>query len=218
MNFRSLRVFWAVRPPAPVFESVAQLMRDLETSCAALGLKVGWLKPPSLHITLKFLGDVAESKIDGLVARVRDGLATLPLPPFALRLQGLAAFPDTRQPRILFAAVHPPDAVAAGQGLAPLFALQSACEDWHCELGFAREARPFHPHLTVGRVRNARRDCQTGWVHLFAQHAERRFGDAFPIEEVILYESRLDSDGATYSPLHTLPLSGNQRRTLGHGN
>jgi 2'-5' RNA ligase len=212
---RSLRTFWAVRPPHPVLELLAGFVDELKTSCAQLGIKVAWLAPQSMHITLKLLGQVEESTLPAMLQRVQRGLSELaPAAAAPLFLHGMSAFPDVRQPRVLFVDVR-----GAAAGLHRLAELQRSLQDWLAELGFAREARPFHPHLTLGRVRDGGAGrAAKDFSSLFHHHGERRLGEAFPIEEVILYESRLDGDGATYVPLHTLPLDGQPKENVGHGN
>jgi len=216
---RSLRTFWAVHPPHPVIESLAEFVDEIKAPFARLGLKVAWLKPPSMHITLKFLGTVDEAALPAMVEQVQRGLAALALAPIPeadeqLVVHGLSAFPDVSRPRVLIANLR-------GAGLTRLSRLQQSLEDGLAELGHVREERPFHSHLTLGRVRDAggaRGRAAPDLSSLFHHHGERRIGEAFPIEEVTLYESRLDSDGAIYVPVHTLRLDGQPKENVGHGN
>lgn len=211
MNSHSLRTFFAVRPPGRVIELVAGLVTDLKSSCAKLGLKVAWVPERSMHITLKFLGDVAEDAIPAMVARVNKGLDELALPRQPrLSVQGLHAFPNLMRPKVLVATLAEDTDPAADCRLGRL---QAALEGWLQDLGHPREERPFVPHLTVGRVRAARAFSGRELTQLFTSDGERRYGDSFPIEELILYESRTGADGTQYVPLHRLPLQGNQRRT-----
>lgn len=218
MISRSLRTFWAVRPPTSVIESLTGFATELKEVCGKLGMKVAWLQPQSMHITLKFIGSIAESALPAMLDRVRRGLAESALQAADTRLQigGLGAFPDERKPRILFANV-----VGERAALDRLSSLQQSLEGWLAELGLPREERPFHPHLTLGRVRDAghrQRHPLKDQASLFQPHGARLLGEPFPIEEVILYESRPGSQEATYVPLHTLPLDGQPKENVGHGN
>jgi 2'-5' RNA ligase len=161
-----------------------------------------------MHITLKFLGSVPAASIDEMVARVRRGIAESfrkgPAPRFVAR--GLSAFPGPARPRVLFAELQG----ETGDELQRLVDLQASLDGWLAELGYEKEARAFTPHLTLGRVRDGRgasqKDLKDALSDLFAKHAGRRYGEAFQISELILYESRLHHDGAQYVALHRLPL------------
>jgi len=206
MATRTLRTFWAVRPPDPVIDVIADLVRDLKAPCEKLGLKVAWVPAESMHFTLKFLGNVAEDAIAKMVARVESGLAERKLAAPRLFARGLAAFPNAARPRVLFVAAHGEIGEAE---LSRLVELQASLEGWLEELEYSREERAFQPHLTIGRVRECRAPLGKELMQVFTRHGERRHGDSFSVEELILYESRLGSDGARYTPLHRLPLCGN---------
>lgn len=209
MPSRSLRTFWAIRPPDSVLRPVGALVRRLRAHCQTLGLHVAWVSEESMHITLKFLGNVAETAIPAMVERVRRGLASLGLTSGPrLRLEELAAFPSLVRPTVLF--------VGVGDQAEPLQAIQSALEGWLEELGFAREARPFHPHLTLGRVREGRQPGQSpgpkqvqgrDLMALYTSHPDT-CGEPFVASELTLYESRQGAAGMTYVPLAQVPLCG----------
>lgn len=158
------------------------------TELSATRADVRWIDAASMHLTLKFLGHVDArdvGAVDAAVSRVA-GAAR----PTRGRLCDLGSFPHLRRPRVLFAGVQPQD-----EALASLHeALQSELES----IGFPRDARRFHPHVTLGRVRSNRRLAE-----LVAAFEERRHFDAgiFSIDALTLFESELRRSGALHHAL-----------------
>lgn len=203
-----------MRPPDANLEQVGQLVRVLKRPVADLGLKVSWVPPESYHLTLKFLGDIAEERLGEMTTHVESQLAGFQLAAAPqLELKGLGTFPSPLRPQVLFvdtrqlAGSTPPSAPAAAGDLA---ALQANLERWLTPLGFTPEARAFHPHLTVGRVRGAAgagaSERRTALPALLARHAETVLGPPFAVAELILYESESTATGTRYTPLARLPL------------
>lgn len=170
----------------------------LQEELAATHADVRWVRAAGMHMTLKFLGAVDASRLDGVHAALRpaiSGRAAL-----HVRVRGIGAFPSFRRPRVLWVGV-----IADG-----LEALAHAVDAALTPLGFEPETRAFTPHLTLGRV-NSLRD----WPRLesvITHHAEDDFGSS-GVDAVTIYRSTLRRDGAVYTPLWTIPLSGNKERT-----
>ena len=166
--------------------------RDLDDARRRwLGADPGWRLPAidSVHLTLRFLGEVEATVDTGARAAWAEAVGSLPV--FDLRLTGFGTFPDRGQPRIFWAGV---DGGASLQGLA------SALESSARSLGFAAEDRGFRPHLTLARARRGHR--------VRSPRAERLLDTAsFPVEEVILFRSVLDPAGARYTALDRFVLS-----------
>lgn len=161
-------------------------LRDL------LGRGVAWVAAPSLHVTLKFLGDIPEA----LVERLRLVLApeVRKLGPISLRVGGVGAFPSMGRPNVLWVGVD------ANPALARLYHL---VEDACASLGAPRERRPFHPHVTIGRVRaGAAVDGQA----LARVAAEIGFAATEPVASVDVMESSLGAGGARYRVVAGLTL------------
>jgi 2'-5' RNA ligase len=149
---------------------------------------VSWARESGLHITLKFLGEIDEAQ----AARVEEVMkaAAAAVPAFALRVRGTGAFPPPpRSPRVLWVGTDEPAAVLD---------LQVRLEAGLESLGFDRESRPFHPHLTLGRVKS------TSGLRDAAAELERvkeaEFGE-MTVRKITLYQSTLRPDGALYSVL-----------------
>jgi 2'-5' RNA ligase len=206
-----VRAFWAVCPPASeggALEEAAALLRELKRPLAGLGLLPSWVRGEGLHITLKFLGDIAEEDVGGIVGHVESSLATAGLAVPRAQLGGLGLFAGPERPSVVFAEVLAAPEPHAPREPAELVRLQAALGGWHEELGIPREQRAFHPHLTLARIKNAPPDRDgsraRGLRELLSQYSARRYGPVFAIEELILFESRLGSQGAVYEPLARL--------------
>jgi 2'-5' RNA ligase len=158
----------------------------------------------SYHLTLAFLGDLAEEQVGEMTAHVESQLRRAAPAAPRLQLGGIGVFPGPHRPQVVYVDGHTP---AAG---APLDALQAQLAGWLSELGHPREERPFHPHLTIGRVRAAAPahapEREAALRALLAEHARAPRGAPFFIDELILYQSELGAAGARYTPLVRLPL------------
>jgi 2'-5' RNA ligase len=144
-------------------------------------------KVENLHVTLKFLGQVAEDRLGEMGAALERAVASVPR--FDVEMRGMGAFPTARQARVIWAGLVDPDRRLA--------AIADAIETVAAALGIAdKEARLFRPHVTVGRAKGGV-DARAA----LAPFAERAFGPV-PVDEVRLYESQLgggpDNAGSTY--------------------
>ncbi|MBD3349220.1 MAG: RNA 2',3'-cyclic phosphodiesterase [Candidatus Eisenbacteria bacterium] len=106
------------------------------------GLRASWSRESTMHLTLRFLGDVPEEKIPA-VAEAAEAAAT-GIEPFDMTTTALGAFPSPARPRVIWAGIDAPDA---------LYELQESLESELSRIGFRRERRRFHPHVTLGRLR-----------------------------------------------------------------
>ena len=157
--------------------------------------KVTWVKPPTMHLTLKFLGEVDLKEIPAVCDAVSRAVADIA--PFELDARGAGAFPSVARPRTIWLGI--------GRGEDELVVLHDAVEQALGSLGFRRENRRFRPHLTIGRVRGDRDVRALG--QLVAQHAEF-VGGVASVDEVIVFSSELEADGPVHEPLSVAPLNG----------
>lgn len=180
-----LRAFFAIDLPS---EARARSTEAAERLRSVAPRGVRWMSPDSLHLTLKFLGEIPEAGVARLVERARAKLA--PEQPFEVELSGFGAFPNAREARALWLGVR--------QGAAALARLARKLDSAARVIGAERERRPFEPHLTLGRLRDPLR------VEL--ERAIPQEPVAWTVSEVILYESRLPPGGARFVPLARFPL------------
>jgi 2'-5' RNA ligase len=147
-----------------------------------------WVAPPRMHVTLKFLGDIDVGVVPLLVERL-SGVASGHAPP-RLVFTRFGAFPTTDAARVVFAE---PDDGGATDGLAT--AVDMAC----AELGFPRETRPFHAHLTVARSSSP--VAVTDWL---ARGEPWRVSSK--ASELVLYRSEVGKRDVEYEALGRLPF------------
>ena len=175
-----MRTFVAVFPPPRVREALFRAARDLPASKA-----FRLIGPQKLHLTLKFLGNVAEDDL-GRVSQALEQLRGRH-EPFEVSTSGFGAFPSERRARILWAGV--------GEGSGPLRAVALSVEDLLEPAGFGREQRPYVPHLTLGRARGRQEKLDGASVSPPALR--------FTLSSVDLVESVPGEGGITYSVLET---------------
>lgn len=153
---------------------------------------VRWVKRDSLHLTLKFLGDVPEGRLPSIEEALY-GAASF-TGPFEIEIKGTGAFPSYSRPRVLWVGIKETDR---------LFGLQQEVEDKLLELGFEKEKRPFHPHITLGRVRSQRGLQEV--LREIRRYKALEFGKIY-VTEFVLMESILQPDGARYRKVFTIKL------------
>jgi 2'-5' RNA ligase len=181
----SLRLFFTVELPdevrAAASAQVERLRRDFKS------VRASWARPASLHVTLKFLGEVEASRLDALS---RAGtVAATGLAPFNLSVESAGAFPPRGAARVLWLGVR--------DDSGRLALLQSRLEDVCAAEGFERESKPFKPHLTLARLRTTH-DAAA----LSEAHRQTPFGPhAFDVTEFLLMRSQLGPGGSRYTPL-----------------
>ena len=190
-----IRAFIAVDLDDPVIEKVCNVIETLNSRIT----EIRWLKKENLHLTFKFLGNIAESQVEPIAAALRDCLGLFS--PCTLNAKGLGVFPNFRRPKILWVGL-------IGDQLAPLAAnIESAL----VPLGFIPENRAFIPHLTVGRWRDASRPAKNLRQEIDSWN-DFEFG-ACTIRQIVLFQSVLKPEGASYRELKTIQLGAKLTRS-----
>lgn len=182
-----IRAFVAILLDEAVRAAVAAVVERLRP----LGGSVAWVPAANLHLTLQFLGEQPEERLAAAEAALDDAAARSA--PIETALHGIGAFPGLERPRILW--------VGLAQGALEVRALQARVAEALAREGFQREERPWHPHLTIGRVhddRRWRREAGPALRQALAQAAGTRFG-TLRISEVALMRSDLSPGGARYT-------------------
>ncbi len=146
-----------------------------------------WAREAGMHLTLKFLGEIDESKSES-ISRIMDE-TVLAAKPFRLQVRGTGTFPNARFPRVLWVGTTPS---------AELDALGSRLESGLAAIGFDPESRPFHPHLTIGRVRSASKVRDVVTELELQKNAD--FG-TMTVAKIALFKSVLGPGGAEYTVL-----------------
>jgi 2'-5' RNA ligase len=183
----NLRTFFAVTLSEEAREAAARLAGRLRGSERGEGVR--WVRPEGYHLTLRFLGNVARDSVAELAERVTEEVA--PLAPFAIQFGGALVFPSPRNPRVVALAVEPEALLAS---------LAERVERGVVAVGRKAERRRFRAHLTLGRVRNRRFPSVDGEASIDCP--------AFPVDEIVLFQSDLQRTGAIYTPLERIALRG----------
>jgi RNA 2',3'-cyclic 3'-phosphodiesterase len=184
-----IRSFLAIELPKTVLEEIRELQAEMKRSRA----DVRWVGPEKIHLTLKFFGDIEETKVDEIIGEIEEPVCGTP--PFRLNVRGMGAFPHLKSPRIVWIGLVDEKGV--------LLPLQKELDRNLEKAGFPREKRPFQPHLTLGRVNSSRGKDELIW-HV-EKHQEDEFGE-FEVDKVILFQSDLRPTGPIYTVLREVKL------------
>jgi 2'-5' RNA ligase len=181
----SIRCFIAVKIPR--LDPLRRVLKEL----AGMGRAIKAVDPDNLHVTLKFLGDTEVELVPNVRSLMESAAAVCE--PCVLTVGGLGAFPHAERPNVVWAGLAGAETLAALAG-----DLETGLEPH----GFARENRPFVPHLTLARVKAKPPDSLRD---LLARHAKTQFGTA-AIDQVELIRSELGADGSRYTVLASSPF------------
>jgi RNA 2',3'-cyclic 3'-phosphodiesterase len=186
------RTFCAIEIPANACSRLTDHINELRRQFP--NVRASWARSDKFHLTLKFLGETPKERVESLSnAAAR---ATVSLTPFKLIIESAGAFPPSGPPKVLWLGITD----VAG-GLTDLQArLEGECE----QEGFAKEPRPFHPHLTVARLREPR-----GARALASLHKQIGFpGFEFSVLELLVIRSELGSAGSKYTTISRHAFTG----------
>lgn len=187
------RLFVALEPPDPVRRRLAAAAAALRQAAGRAEADVRWVAPDNLHLTLQFLGAVPEERVSAVAGALTEAAAGAR--PLSLEVTGAGGFPSARRPRVVW--------LGLGGDVPALSALVEDVGRRLAALGFPPEARPFSPHLTVGRAQDPR-----GAPGLGGALAARAQADGFGwrATELVLFESHLSPRGPRYEAILRAPL------------
>ncbi|MCI0477801.1 MAG: RNA 2',3'-cyclic phosphodiesterase [Anaerolineales bacterium] len=191
----TIRTFIAIELTDALQRALADTQARFQRDHAARGVR--WVAPENIHITLKFLGDVDAAQMPALQRAIADACAGFA--PFTLTIGGAGAFPNTRRPNVVWLGARGQIEIAAQLAQK----IDAAC----ATLGFARDERPFTPHLTLGRVK---RDASPNERQLIGALIEQtQIGDLgeLRVERVSVMKSELKPGGSVYTRLADIQLT-----------
>ena len=191
-NEGAKRLFFGVRISLGAVQDLAALVESMQPLARAEKLDVRWLAPATYHITLKFLG-WAKSEVVPAVRESFDG-AFADVEPFGVTMRGVGAFASEKKARVLWAGID--------RGTDELKELAERIDARAAELGFEREKRAFHPHVTFARLKNPAN--ASALILPFSEDTFRKT----KVDRVVLFESVTKPKGAEYSALAEWRLGG----------
>ncbi len=184
-----MRLFIAVELTEEIKDKIEEQINRLKR----MGGNIRWVKRNALHITLKFLGEVAPGRVES-IERAMDRAASK-ISSFSLELRGCGRFPlDSPRPRVLWVGVEEPEEISR---------LQEILEDELLREGFQKETRAFHPHVTMGRVKGS--SALRKIVGEIDELRDEDFGRVV-VKRIVLFRSRLTPDGPIYTELYAAEL------------
>ncbi len=158
-------------------------------------IPIRWVAASNIHLTLKFLGDVSVSNLNMLTDLIQSEISSHHQ--FDISVGGAGAFPNNRQPRIIWIGVEAPQELAA---------IQNGIEATTGRLGYTREERPFSPHLTLGRVSRNATSQDVKAISKTLDTIRVGFLGVTCVEKVHLYRSDLQPTGAVYTQIFSSSL------------
>jgi 2'-5' RNA ligase len=191
-----IRLFVAIELPDGVRYALSQVQAYMQERTALQKLR--WVKPEGIHLTLKFLGEVALAQ----QAEIEEALdeAVAEIPSFELALGKLGKFGGRQSPRVLWTDVNGDE-----EALEALSSLHGQIESAMAKLGFPPDGRAFAPHLTLARVPQEKGGEVARPLTQAIDECEPPEG-VIPVNDIVLMKSDLGPGGAKYTPLHRVPL------------
>ena len=184
------RVFCAIEIPSLTRQRVLRHFTKLRESVPEV--RASWSRENSIHLTLKFFGEIPEALVNNFGTAISRAVSRVM--PFPILIADSGVFPQRRDPRVLWIGVTD----LKGQ----LTNLHERLETEFEKEGFPRDSRPFHPHLTLARLRN-----QRGAREIARIHEELSFRpEEITVTELLLIRSELSSKGSKYTTISKHPL------------
>ena len=192
----AIRAFIAIELPSAILGAVDQIEARLKPQVPPDTVR--WVKADSIHLTLKFLGQVPSDQMDLITSALRTTVASHAA--FALEVSGAGCFPNAHRPRVVWVGIKDDGH--------RLHALQRAVENAIAPLGYPTEVRDFTPHLTLGRLARDVRQIDQKKIGEVVEAAAVGLLGRWEVKQVALIRSDLKPNGAEYTILARAPLTG----------
>ncbi|HMD89050.1 MAG TPA: RNA 2',3'-cyclic phosphodiesterase [Anaerolineaceae bacterium] len=189
----TIRAFIAIELPPSIQRKLGEVINGLKSKKTDI---IRWVPPYNIHITLKFLGDVSTSGLPVLTHIVESEVSRYR--PFEITVGGIGAFPNLRQPRVVWIGVQAPPILGT---------IQRSLEAEIRRMGYVAEDKPFSPHLTIGRMSHnaTQEDIHQISVLLSNTHVEEL--GSVTVDSVRLFKSDLKPGGAVYTAIANAEFS-----------
>ena len=203
-----IRAFLAVELGDHLRDQIMLVQQDLRQRLgreSSKDIRIIWVQPSSIHLTMKFLGDTDEHLIEPLreaIERAMPGHGAVHMP-----IERLGVFPRLLQPRVLW--IGPSEQWEQSDDAKRLTALHRAVENCCQSVGFAPEGRPLSPHLTLARVKEGERHVGQALAKSGAMDRPVSLG-LLAVESVVLMKSELRPTGSVYTKLWEVRTGGNR--------
>jgi len=180
----TIRTFIAIELPEKIIYTIGKVQEEIKS----YGLKIRWVRPENIHLTLKFLGDTKAADKENVARAVSESVTGYP--PISLAVKGIGVFPGIKRPRVIWLGVS--------NQLDVLTTFQKTLDEKLEAIGFPKENRPFRGHLTLGRIKSKidpkkLNDALKEFTRFESEH--------FLADRIILYKSDLKPNGPVYTKL-----------------
>ena len=186
-----VRTFVAIKLTPEIISNIGRVQEELKRTDA----QVRWVKPENIHLTLKFLAHVTPEELEK--AKITTKKTIGPFAPFEMSVASLGAFPRMKYPRVIW--------VGIDKGREELKRMASHLEEELAIVGFAKEKRPFSPHLTLGRVKSSK--GRERLVEAFTKLKASNLGN-MRVTQISIMKSELKPQGPIYTSLEEIVLGG----------
>lgn len=195
---QGLRLFAAITLGPDLKSDLGALERNLQAAFRErhVSKAVRWVGPENIHLTLKFLGQVDEERVPGLISALQE--SSTQIAPFNMTVGGLGCFPNARRPNVIWAGL-------AGD-VSSAIELARRLEESFNRLGFPRETRPLSPHLTLGRVRREAGLADRTAVGAIVEALPAQVYGTIAANALHLIKSDLRPGGPVYTGLTSIAL------------
>ena len=190
----TLRLFIAAELPDDVLMHVKRVQTLLKKELTSPALR--WAHPSSIHLTLKFLGDVPVTQVEGVEAVLDEAAANHD--PLELDVQGMGCFPNFQRPNVVWLGIK--------GDVKGLKALQTTIEMAMADLGFDPESRNYTPHLTLARVQRNTKTVERKAIGAKVEEWQEVRVTNWRVASISLMQSELKPTGAEYSQMHHVLL------------
>ena len=189
-RLNKIRAFIGFKLP----DNIRSSIKKIRESPAADQLKIRWVRPENIHLTLKFFGDIIVEDIERIDRAIADAAGRYA--PISVSAKGIGVFPDMRRPRVVWLGI--------GGETDQVVKFQKAIDKNLRQIGFPEEKRRFSGHLTLGRVKG-KIDPQA--LSDVLTRFERFETDPFVLDRIILFQSELKPSGPEYIRLASAELN-----------
>jgi len=189
----TIRAFIAIELPAELRQQLARLQERLKADNQP---RIKWINPDSIHLTLKFLGNIPISDIDRITQAMTDTAKRIT--PFYLGTEALGTFPNLKRVQVVW--------VGLSGEVDKLKQLQQIIETNLAQLGFAAERRLFKPHLTLARLGKDVSPGERQNLGELIAGTSFETGERVKVDSINLIRSQLTREGAIYSRISSAGL------------
>lgn len=189
-----MRTFIAIEFPVEIIQKIDNIISFLKAKTPAKAIK--WVSADNLHLTLKFIGDYPDQKLEELIDILDHALK--PFPVFDMIIQGMGMYPNEKNPRVIWFGISHDETILK---------IHKILDDSLQKVGVKPDRRDFDAHLTIARIRRRTGKAIIQEIGtILSNYTVDALGQV-TVDGIILMKSDLTPQGPIYTPLHRVPLN-----------